>query len=59
MSYGTDKDLPRRTAYDKVLHHKAIDSNPQHDGYQCGLVSMISKCFNKKSRNPTTHTGKE
>ena len=33
MTYDAYKDLPRRTAYDKVLQKKSltIDSNPQHD----------------------------
>ena len=45
------KDLNRRTAADKVLHHNAFDvaKNPKHDRYQCGLVSMIYKFFDKKS----------
>ena len=50
MTYGAYKDLPRRTAYDKVLQKKSltIDSNPQHDGYQRRLASLVSKYFDKK-----------
>ena len=35
MSYGYFKDLPRRTASDKVLRDKAfnIDKNLKYDGY--------------------------
>ena len=36
IAYSAYKDLPGRTASDKVLHDKefAIASNPQYDGYQ-------------------------
>ena len=45
------KDLPRRTASDKILRDKAfnIGKNPKYDGYQRGLASMIYKFFDKKS----------
>ena len=51
MAYGDFKDLPRRTASDKVLHDKAFDiaKNPKYDGYQRGLTSMVYKCFDKKA----------
>ena len=50
MAYGDFKDLKRRTFSDKVLRDKAfiIAKNPKYDGYQRGLVSMVSKFFNKK-----------
>ena len=50
MAYGDFKDLNRRTAADKVLRDKAFSSakNPKHDGYQCGLDSMVCKFFDKK-----------
>ena len=50
MAYGHFKDLPRRTASDKILHDKVfnIAKNPEHDGYQRGLVSMVYKFFDKK-----------
>ena len=49
------KDLNRRTAADKVLHHNVFDvaENPKHDRYQCGLVSMIYKFFDKKASRET------
>ena len=52
MAYGDFKDLPRRTASDKVLRDKAfnIANNPKYDGYQRGLASMVYKFFDKKSK---------
>ena len=49
MAYGDFKDLRRRTASDKVLRDKAfnITKNPQNDGYQRGLASMVYKFFHK------------
>ena len=40
-----------RTKSDKVLRDKAynIASNPEYDGYQRGLASMVYKFFDKKS----------
>ena len=51
MAYEDFKDLPRRTASDKILRDKAfnIGKNPKYDGYQRGLASMIYKFFDKKS----------
>ena len=53
MTYGDFKDLPRRTAADKVLRHKAFDiaknSRYGDDGYQRGLGSMVYKSFDKKT----------
>ena len=45
------KDLINRTEVDKVLRDKAYDiaSNPEYDGYQRGLASMVYKFFDKKS----------
>ena len=50
-AYADHKDLINRTKSDKVLRDKAynIASNPEHDGYQRGLVSMVHKFFDKKS----------
>ena len=59
MAYVGYKYLPRRTIPDRVLSHEpfAIASNPQYgDGYQLGLYSTIYKFFQKKSRDPTTHS---
>ena len=52
MAYGDFKDLARRTASDKVLRDKAfnIAKNPNYDGYQRGLASMVYKFFDKKSK---------
>ena len=39
------------TKSDKVLREKAYDiaSNPEYDGYQRGLASMVYNFFDKKS----------
>ena len=43
MAYGGFKDLPRRTASDKVLHDKAfnIAKTPKYDGYKCEFASIV------------------
>ena len=50
-AYADHKDLINRTKSDKVLRDKAygIASNPEYDGYQRGLASMVYKVFDKKS----------
>ena len=50
-AYADHKDLISRTEADKVLRDKAFDiaSNPEYDGYQRGLASMVYKFFDKKS----------
>ena len=50
IAYGDFNDLTRRNASDKILHDKVfnISKNPKYDGYQCGIVSMIYKFFDKK-----------
>ena len=50
-AYADHKDLINRTKSDKVLRDKAYDiaSNPEYDGYQRGLVSMVYKFFDKKA----------
>ena len=55
--YADNKDLINRTEPDKVLRDKAYDlaSNPEYDGYQRGLASMIYKCFDKKSMGSGTN----
>ena len=63
-AYADHKDLINRTKSDKVLRNKAYDiaSNPEYDGYQRGLASMVYKFFDKKSigsgikRDTTTST---
>ena len=42
MTYGAFKDLPRKTASNKLLCDKAFNNakNPKYDGYQCELALM-------------------
>ena len=53
-AYADHKDLINRTKSDKVLRDKAYDiaSNPEYDGYQRGLASMVYKCFDSKVASP-------
>ena len=50
-AYANHKDLISRTEADKVLRDNAYDiaSNPNYDGYQRSLTSMVYKFFDKKS----------
>ena len=50
-AYADNKDLINRTKADKVSKDKAynIASNPEYDGYQRGLASMVYKFFDKTS----------
>ena len=50
-AYADHKDLINRTKSNKFLRDKAYDiaSNPEYDGYQRGLASMVYKFFDKKS----------
>ena len=50
-AYADHKVLINRTEADEVLKDKAYDiaSNPEYDGYQRGLASMVYKFFDKKS----------
>ena len=50
-AYADHKDLINRTEADNILRDKAYDiaSNPEYDGYQRGLASMVYKFFDKKS----------
>ena len=61
MAYGDFKDLPKRTAADKVLRDKAfkVASDQKYDGYQRGLASMAYKFFNKKSQGKGLANNKE
>ena len=59
-SYAEHKDLINRTEADKVLRDKAYDiaSNPEYDGSQRGLASMVYKFFDKKSTaEPSSGSG--
>ena len=51
MAYGDFKGLNRRTSADKVVHDKAFNivNNPNYDGYQRGLASMVYEFFDKKN----------
>ena len=50
-AYADHKDLINITKSDKALRDKAYDiaSNPEYDGYQRGLASMVYRFFDKKS----------
>ena len=50
-AYADHKDLINRTKSDKALKYKAYDiaSNPEYDGSQRGLASMVYKFFDKNS----------
>ena len=50
-AYADHKDLINRTKSDKFLRDKVYDiaSNPEYDGYQRGLASMVYMFFDKKS----------
>ena len=52
MAYGKYNDFTKRIQPDKMLRDKAFKSasNPEYDGYQRGLASMVFTFFNKKSR---------
>ena len=51
MAQGDIKDLPQRSDSDKILRDKAfnVTKNPNYDGYQRGLASMVYKIFHKNS----------
>ena len=51
MVYGDFKDLPRRTAPDKILCDEIFDiaKNLKYDGYKRGLASVVYNFFDKKS----------
>ena len=53
-AYADNKDLINRTKAEKVLKDKAynIASNPEYDGYQKGLASMVYKFFDSKFALP-------
>ena len=51
MAYGDFKDLPRRTASDKIFCDKVnyIAKNPKYDAYQRDRASMVYNFFDKKN----------
>ena len=59
MAYEDFKHLTRGTAYYKILCHKAFNfaKNLKYDGYQCGVVSMVYKCFDKKTSDGAIKNG--
>ena len=61
MAYGDFKDLPKRTAADKVLRDKAFKTanDQKYDGYQRRLASMVYKFFDKKSSGSGLASNKE
>ena len=50
-AYDKSKDIAKRTQSDNALRDKTfkIASDPNYDGYQRGLASMVYKFFDKKS----------
>ena len=61
MAYEDFKDLPKRTAADKVLRDKVfkIASDQKYDGYQRGLTSIVYRIFDKKSQGKGLASNKE
>ena len=57
-AYADNKDLLNRTRADKSLRYKAygIANNPQYDGFQRGLASMVYKFFDTKASSPDGKT---
>ena len=56
-AYADHKDLINGTEADKVLKDAYdIASNPEYDGYQRGLASMVCKFFDKKSAGSGINT---
>ena len=57
-AYADNKDLLNRTRADKILKYKAygIANNPQYDGYQRGLASMVYKFFDTETSSPDRKT---
>ena len=60
LAYGKTTDLVKRTQSDNVLKDKPFKtaSNPNYDGCQKGLASMVYKFFNKKSTGSCIVTNK-
>ena len=57
-AYADNKYLLNRTRADKILRYKAygIANNPQYDGYQRGLASMVYKFFDTKASSTDRKT---
>ena len=58
MAYGKSKNLVKRTQSDNFLKDKSfkIAVNPNYDGYQRVLASMVYKFFDKKSKESSIVT---
>ena len=50
-AYSDNKDLAKRTIYDKILKDRAyrIAINREYDRYQRELASMVNRSFDKKA----------
>ena len=67
MAYGNSKYIAKRTQSDKALRDKAskIVSDPEYDGYQRGLASMVYNFFlsfslvNKSAAEPNDQLANE
>ena len=59
MAYRHYTELPRRTAFDKVVRVSAfhIGKNPKYEGHGCGLVSMDYNLFDTKSSGANVAAG--
>ena len=51
VAYSSSRHLAKRTAADKILRDKAFNvaKDPEYDGYQRELASMVYKFFDKKT----------
>ena len=51
MAQRDFKDLTKRRASNKILHHRALNvaKNPKYDGYQRGKTLMVYKYFDKNA----------
>ena len=51
MAYGDFKDLTRRADSNKILQikHLIMIKIKKYDGYQRGILSLVCKCFDKKT----------
>ena len=53
-AYSDSEDLTKRTIADNILKNEAFDiaKDPNYDGYQRGLASMVYKFFGSKVASP-------
>ena len=59
-AYSNSKGLTKRTVAEKIFKNIAfnIAKDPEYDGYQRGLASMVYKLFDKKSSLLADRSGK-